>query len=490
MDPISLSWIEKVTKAQRTGSRCDRLITNVVTDSREVGVGSLYVARQGQRLNGRDFINKAFEQGAAAALVTFEPGDFDRSWPGPVLIVPDATHALVQLASAYRDTLTAKVIAITGSVGKTTTKDMLFTALEGERRVVKAQKSYNNIVGVPLTLLSASRSSEVVIVEVGTNAPGEIDALGAIVRPDIAVLTGVGYSHLAGLGSVHGVAAEKSCLFKHLRPYGVAFLNGDNIHCRAIAASLRQRRGHRQTVTVGFQYDCDWTGTASTLVTADPGSRSRFHVEGGPTLSLAVPGEHNLRNALMAFAIAVELGLPSAVVARNLMRIQSSPGRLHVARGLSTVLDDSYNANPSSMRAALECFTLFAAHKPRTAILGSMLELGADSEAYHRSMGRLVVRTAIERLVTVGEEARAIAEEALRLGYDAERVHCFATVKDAKDHIEDFSEVGMTYLVKGSNAVGLSQLVEDLRQAKPARQPRTTTEKIAPLTHKNSLSAA
>jgi UDP-N-acetylmuramoyl-tripeptide--D-alanyl-D-alanine ligase len=469
MDPLNLGWIEQAMGAHRVGCARERLVTGVTTDSRSVEKGQLFFALSGEQFDGRLFVKQAFENGACAAVVRAERGDHERPWPGPVLLVDDSTAALGRLAAAYRETLKARVICITGSVGKTTTKDMIFAALEGEREVVKALRSFNNEIGVPLTLLSASRSSEVVIVEVGTNAPGEIAALGAIAKPDIVALTGIGFSHLKGLHSLSEVGREKASILGSLVPGGVAFFNGDDVRCRAMAAVLRELKGPNASYTVGFQEDCDWTGTVSSMVSAEAASRSSVRVGRALEISLSIPGAHNLRNALMAFAIAIECGLSANTAAQNLSRFRASPGRLNVVRtGAWTILDDCYNANPTSMRAALETFTVFASGRRRVAVLGSMLELGRNSAHYHRAIGRLAYRYGIDSLLTVGEDARDIAREALRLGFDPSRVKVYETAAEARFSPLLHCEEGAAILVKGSRAVGLEVVVSDLCQ-------RTTT---------------
>lgn len=472
MDPLNLGWIEEVIGAQRVGFPREKLITEVTTDSRQVEKGHIFFALQGENFDGRRFIDQAFEQGASAAVITVEKGDHERSWAGPVLLVDDSTVALARLASAYRETLPAKVIGITGSVGKTTTKDMLFTALEGLREVVKAPRSYNNEIGVPLTLLSASRSSEIVIVEIGTNAPGEIATLSAIARPDVTVHTSIGFSHLQGLNSLAEVAKEKASMLRYLRPGGTAFFNGDDIRCRAMAASLREIGRDKTVYTVGFQDDCDWSGLVTTSVTAVPGSRAVMRLQRGLELSLSTPGIHNLRTALMAYAIAMECGAPAAKVVENISRFRATPGRLNVVRAANqTILDDCYNANPTSMRAALETFTVFASDRKRVAVLGSMLELGEDSASYHRAIGRLAVRYGIDALVTVGEDAQWIAREALRLGFEPSRVKVYKTAEEARFSPLLHCEEGTAVLVKGSRGVGLELVVSDLCQRTSATEP-------------------
>lgn len=468
MDALSLCWLAEAVGADPEQFLKDRPIVGVSTDSRATKPGEVFFALPGPRSDGRRYVVEAFARGAAAAVV--EEGGGPIAGAGQVIEVPDVLRALGALGAAYRDTLPGTVIAITGSVGKTTTKDMIHAAFEGSRRVVKAPRSFNNFIGVPLTLLSASREDEVIICELGTNAPGEIDRLGAIVRPDVSVLTGIGLSHLQGLHDIEGVAAEKVALLRHLKRGGAAFFNGDDVRTRAMAAVFRELRPEDVALTVGFAADCDWRGMPLELMTSEPEARSRMRIDGGRFLELGVPGLHNLRNAFLAFAVAAEAGIEAPEILSRLARFQTPAGRLDVIRsGPVTLIDDSYNANPTSMRAALECFSLFAAGEKRIAVLGSMLELGPRSKGFHRQVGRLVVRYGIDTLITVGDDAAQIAEAARSLGMPSQRIRVFDTAAEALAAPIWEPEPGQSYLIKGSRAVGLDAVVQDLcRRAQPA----------------------
>lgn len=464
MDPMKLTTIARVTGG-RLFSGTNPVATGAVIDSREVRQGDLFVAIPGEKADGRNFLEDAFERGAAAALVERRPGDITRSFPGPVILVDDVVKAFGELASFHRDRLHGTVIAITGSVGKTSTKDMIACAVEGSRSFIKAPRSYNNHLGVPLTLLSASSDTEVVIVEVGTNGPGEIDTLGAIVRPDVAVITAVGYSHLCGLGSIEGVQREKSALLKHVRPGGFAVFNGDDIRVRAMASAFRAVHGEDKALTVGIMgTDNDWVGTPVELLDATPGSSSRMLIQGAPAIELNVPGLPALRTALIAFAVAAELGVRATHIVDRFASFQPSPGRMEIHRTERyAIIDDAYNSNPTSLRASLESFTLFAADRTRVAILGDMAELGSFSESLHRHMGRAVSRLGLDKLITVGPEAAYIAEEAVRRGMPAESVTAFQSVESLLSQpVAEVIEPGAAVLVKGSRVVGLEAVARNL----------------------------
>lgn len=483
MRPLTIDWIARTVNAVHTSGAKETEVCAVHTDSREVQTKSLFVARKGTKINGRTFIDQALASGAAAILCDFEDGDKARKFPAPVIFVENSTLALGALAREYRKTLSAKFIAITGSVGKTTIKEMLGTSLAPHCSLVRAKSSFNNEVGVPLTILAANDQTEVVIVEAGTNAPGEIDYLGSLINPDITLITAVGASHLSGLKDIESVAAEKASLLKHLRPGGVGIFNGDDLRVRAMADTLRQARGKDSVLTVGFRPNNDISGTPLSDMTevpdsGKPGSHSRMRLDSGAILSLQIPGQHMQRNALFVVAVADLLKLNRPAVLEKLAHFQALPGRLSLqSAGPSVIFDDCYNANPSSMKAAIECVTTFAQQRDKIAILGSMLELGKHSEAHHRALGRLIARSGFSALITVGQEAHAIAAEAQSLGVPRERVHSFVNAGEAaRSSLLEWAEPETVFLVKGSRRIGLEKLIKTLKLTR-----QSSSQKLLPV---------
>ncbi|HEV7588294.1 MAG TPA: UDP-N-acetylmuramoyl-tripeptide--D-alanyl-D-alanine ligase, partial [Longimicrobium sp.] len=343
---------DEVERALETGSGGGGAVelTGVSTDTRKIAPGSLFVALKGESFDAHDFLAGAFDAGAAAAVVSRIPPDApqDRRY----YVVDDTLHALGRLGRHRRRALAAKVVAVAGSNGKTTTKDLLRAALSPRYRVHATTGNLNNQVGVPLTLLAAPEDAEVLVVETGTNEPGEIDLLGAIVEPDAAVITSIGEEHLEGLGSVEGVLEEELSILRHLRPGGVAVVaeEPDELPERA-----------REIVTGGRLHVAGFGDAAD--VRPDGGNAGIQVLPGGATrwtfrgvvVDLPLPGMHNVRNALVALGVSTELGVPvrdsaDAIASMPAPRMRSEWLRV----GTLDVLADCYNANPPSTRAALE----------------------------------------------------------------------------------------------------------------------------------------
>lgn len=415
-------------------------VRGVSTDTRSLRPGDLYFALRGPSFDGHAFVAEAFRRGACAAVVERQV-----EAPGPTIAVADTLAALGALASAYRMTLPARVIGITGSNGKTTTKEMVAHILGKDRRVVKAQGSFNNFVGLPLTLFSADPAAEFLVLEIGTNHRGEIARLGAVARPDAAVLTSVGASHLEGLGSVEGVADEKVSLLDYLRAGGFAVLHDDP---RILS---RVRLPAERVLTFGAD---DGADLFPARVRA--GSALEFTAR-GVEFRLGLLGEWNALNALAASAVAMSYGVTLPECARRLADFK--PPKMRMERlelGGVTIINDAYNSNPESATRAVREFSRLAAAGRKVAVIGEMLELGAESEAYHRRLGELVAESAVDVVVGVGERARALLEAV----NGAKEKHGFGSVEEMRDRWPEFVRPGDAVLLKGSRAVGLEKLVK------------------------------
>jgi len=332
---------------------------------------------------------------------------------------------------------------------------------------------------VPLTILDADRSTEVIVVEVGTNHPGEIDRLGAIARPDVAAITCVAAAHLEGLGTIEGVAREKASLLRHIRPGGTAVLNADDMRVRGMASALRETRGDDAVVLAGFSEDACVQGRVSASFLGDslsPGSVLQVratHLRGAwagwtrrapHQMVVPVPGHHNARNALMALACCEAVGVNPTRAADALATFRAPEGRWNVETIAGvTLIDDTYNANPASVTAALETFASIGDPHGRIVVLGGMLELGAQAAEHHRAVGRWVARIGVEKLVTVGDEARWIAEGAVAGGLAAGRVRHAGTATEVDPAIRTSLRPGAAILFKGSRRCGLDEAVRLVR---------------------------
>lgn len=440
----------------------------VVTDSREVRAGSLFVAIRGEQVDGHDYAAGAVAAGAVLVLAERELTD-DAGAPVPTVVVADATAALGDLAREVlrrlraRTTGLPRVVAVTGSVGKTTTKDLLATMLEHDGPTVAPVRSFNNEVGLPVTVLRCDEETVTLVLEMGASGPGHIAYLTDIAPPDVAAVLVVGSAHLGGFGGVEGIARAKAEIVQGLAPGGVAVLNADDPRVAAMAP-LADR-----VVTFGREGEAD---VVARDLAMDDGAHARFTLvdarDGGiesADVTLTLVGEHHATNALAAAAVALECGVSVADVAARLSRAGAiSPHRMavtEVADGV-TIVDDSYNANPESMRAALKALVSLAGQRRTIAVLGEMRELGEDSLTQHDALGRLAVRLDVSRLVVVGRGARAMYTGALLEGSFGEEAAFVADIDEAQQWLADNVLPGDVVLLKSSNSSGLHLLADRL----------------------------
>ena len=433
---MRLRQIARAVNGRPSPDELDGPVTGVSTDTRTLKRGDLFFALRGAAFDGHAFLRDAFAKGAAAAVV-------DHPVDGPALVVDDTLRALGELAAAWRMSLSARVVGVAGSNGKTTTKDMIAHVLGKDRRIAKAQGSFNNAVGVPLTLFQADASTEVAILEVGTNHPGEMAALGRIARPDLAVLVSVGAEHLEGLGSIDGVAVEEVSFLEHLRAGGAAVVHDD------VRILSRLKLPWWRTTVFGF-------GDRADARPSEVGPGMRFLLR-GVEFTLGLLGEWNLQNALAAAATCERLGVPLEECARRLRDFKGPKMRMErLSLAGVTILNDAYNSNPESALRAVREFARFATGGRRVAVIGDMRELGSHSERYHRELGRALAETPVDVVVAVGAEARAMAEE---VG-PSKQLHRFGSVEDLRPHLGSLIREGDAVLLKGSRSVGLERLVK------------------------------
>jgi UDP-N-acetylmuramoyl-tripeptide--D-alanyl-D-alanine ligase len=438
-----------------------RVPAGIGTDTRESLRHAVFAALRGERHDGHDHLSAAAAAGAVLAIVDREPASLDGCGDMGVLLVADTRRALARLALAHRRRLVStKVIAITGSCGKTTTKGMIDGVLSTVHAGSVAPRSFNNDVGVPLTIFAGRPHHKYLVVELGTNTPGEIASLAAIAEPDIAVLTNVGRAHLEGFGTVAAVAEEKASLLAHLRPDGVAIVNADCGELEPYARTLTS------VVRFGESDDADLR-----LTNRGRGRRGWwFEVNGRLRFDLSLAGRHNAVNALAAVAIGRRFGLSDARISDALATVEPEPMRMEPREiGGVRVYNDAYNANPDSMIAALETFIEAAADaRRRIVVLGDMLELGPEAAALHRELGRHVIdvdtRCRIDEAVLVGPLATHIAA-AVRRVWPERRLRWFAeATDDAVDEIARSLRPGDAVLLKASRRLGLERVVDGLEQ--------------------------
>jgi UDP-N-acetylmuramoyl-tripeptide--D-alanyl-D-alanine ligase len=434
---MQLSQVARVVSGRPSRPLASETVTGVSTDTRAIRAGDLFFALRGENFDAHDFLDQAFAKGAAAAIVS-------RNVPstGLTIKVDDTLEALGDLAAAWRITLGARVVGVCGSNGKTTTKEMIAHVLGKDRRLVKAQGSFNNNVGVPVTIFQADERTESAVLEIGTNHPGEIAALGRIARPDIAVLVSVGAEHLEGLGTLDGVADEEVSIFHSLRSGGFAVVHHDP------RILMRMRLPREKYFTFGLTPEADlhpeWI------------DGMRFDVR-GTEFRLNLLGEWNIQNALAATAVAMLHDIPLAEISRRLADFR--PPKMRMERlelaGV-TIINDAYNSNPESASRAVREFSRFPSGGRRVAVIGDMGELGPTSETYHRELGRQLAESAIDLVVGVGRECRALLAEL----EGRKEMRGFASVDDLKSSLDGLIKAGDAVLLKGSRRVGLERIVK------------------------------
>lgn len=427
----------------------------VVTDSRSASPGSLFVAIPGDRVDGHDFAAAAVASGSLAVLSS-------RTLEVPCIVVDDTVAALGRLAQWIRERLACTVVAITGSSGKTSTKDLLAQVLGKLGQTVAPEGSFNTEIGVPLTIFRAQTSTQYLVLEMGMRGLGHISYLCQIARPDVAVLLNIGSAHLGMVGSREGIAQAKGEILELLPSTGAAVICGDDPVVLAQAG-----RTKAEVITFGRAPSCD---VRATQVVLDEQARARFTLgyRGSEArVCLQSHGEHFVSNALAVAAVAMTAGMPLDVVAGALSQAQArSKWRMEVTRspGRLTVVNDAYNANPESMQAALQTLAAMAAGRQAWAVLGEMLELGDDADHAHASIGRLAANLGISHLVCVGSGTSAMAEAARSAGLQGTR-----WVPDADAAIDLLSSSAGpsgedVVLVKASRGIGLDRVAEALQQ--------------------------
>ncbi|MCE5181074.1 MAG: UDP-N-acetylmuramoyl-tripeptide--D-alanyl-D-alanine ligase [Betaproteobacteria bacterium] len=443
---LRLSETVAALNAQRAGA--DIAFTGVSSDSRAVAAGELFVALKGERFDGHDYVAQVIAQGATAALVDHaDPawGDF------PLLIVADTRLALGALAGLWRSRFGIPVVGLTGSSGKTTVKEMIAAILRtqaGDDAVLATKGNLNNDIGLPLTLLGLRGHHRYAVIEMGMNHPGEIAYLTHIAQPDIALIVNAQAAHLAGLGTVEAVAHAKGEIFEGLAANGTAVINADDPH----AALWQKLAAGYRTIGFGLNPSAEVSGTCRLLPF---GSEIDMLTPAGKfTVTLPVPGEHNARNALAAAAVAVALGIENAVIAAGLAKVSSVKGRMQKNPCLhgATLIDDTYNANPGSVRAAIAVLAGLPGKK--ILVLGDMGELGADARALHAEIGAVAKAAGIDGLLTLGDLSAAAAE-----AFGAGGRH-FEYIEDLLHDIENRLAPEVTVLVKGSRFMQMERVVK------------------------------
>ena len=432
----------------------DAQAVQVSTDSRNITPGCLFIPLEGERFDGHSFIQAALEAGAAGCLTARERESY---LPGRFYIkVRSTQRALWELARYYKKLFPIPFIAVTGSVGKTTTKDMTAAVLGARFCVHKTEGNFNNDIGVPLTLLRLEAQHEVCVVELGMDHAGEIDNLARLVEPDMALITNIGDAHIENLGSRENIFKAKCEIFPHLKRDGLAVLNGDDPLLASLEGTLAQR-----TVFVGEGEGLDYTARdlssdgAGHLFCRVKTPRSQFEA------NIPALGSHMIYPTLMPAAVAEALGMAPDEIIRGIGAFLPTKMRMNIVRckGDIVILNDAYNANPQSMRAAAAVLG-DAQGRRKVAVVGDMKELGPGSEQFHRAVGGYFAQSGADRLIAIGELARFMAEGAQEAGLD--QADYFPTLDAARNALSREVRAGVTILVKASRSMAFEKIVDFL----------------------------
>ena len=460
MEPITLRQLLDAVGGTLLGeySDLDTVITSVDTDSRNMHPGSLFIPLEGDRFDGHSFIGAALEAGAVGCVTAKVREDYDR--PDKFYVKVRSTQkALRDLSQWYKRQFDIPVVAITGSVGKTTTKDMVAAVLGEKYNVLKTDGNFNNNIGLPLTLLRLARGHEMCVLDMGLNHAGEIEYLSDIAEPDVALITNVGDSHIENLGSREGIFHAKCEIFSHMKSGGFAVLNGDDEWLNTLRGTLPLKKAF-VGAGEGLEY------RASNLDSdGETGLNCRVNT---PTqafdVSIPALGDHMIYPALMAAAVGEHFGMTGEEITRGIQNFLPTKMRMNVLRlpGDVVVLNDAYNANPQSMRAAAAVLGN-ANGRRKVAVVGDMLELGEGSAMFHQAVGMSFAEMGIDCLIAAGPLARHLAEGAEEAGL--KEVHYFVEPAHAIQAVCREKQPGTTILVKASRAMQFERFVEALTAA-------------------------
>jgi len=429
----------------------------ISTDSRSIAEGNLFVALTGEKFDGHDFLADVLEKGAAGIVIRKDRQDKIPGRQGiNVFKVDDTLKALGDLAGFWRSRFSAPVIAITGSSGKTTTKEMAAGIISQARPVLKTEGNFNNLIGLPLTIFRMGEEHEAAILEMGTSFPGEIARLTEIARPDVGLITNIGEAHLQGLKSLDAIRKEKTDLFRVMNDRGIAIINADD------PSIMMETRWRGSQITFGIKNNA--------LIRAERIRKEReqgvcFVLKIGDTsreIAMQVLGEHHIYNALAAAACAWSLGISRELICQGLMSFKPVGGRMEIiklANG-AFLLDDAYNANPISVRGALAALKDLKGESRSVVILGDMLELGDDSERLHETVGNIIAETGVDRVILKGDFSGAVKRGAVRGGMEASRISIDGDPERVAAEVCSAVGNGDWVLVKGSRGMRMEETIK------------------------------
>lgn len=457
MRNVTLRKIQRVTRGRlfNADSVMDVEITGIISDSRRVKDGCLFICIKGNKVDGHDYAEGAIDNGALAVIAEREMPGFS----GPYLLVNSTFEATKEIAELYRSSLTAKFIGITGSVGKTSTKEFIAMVLSKGFKVHKTRGNLNNEWGVPFTIFDIAEDTDIAVIEMGINHFGEMERLSKIVRPDAVVMTNIGQSHLEFLGSRDGILKAKAEIFTYLAQDGKVFLNGDDdkLNQISIVNGIKPK-------FYGFGNTCDVSaanivskgikGSSFDIIFRDGGGRMSLHV------NMPLPGRTMIYNALAAYLVGVNMGIPPIQIKSALEDVTSLNGRNNIIHtDKYTILDDCYNAAPASMKSSID--VLKETEGRKIAILGDMFELGIDSEKFHYDIGKYAADAGIDLIICIGDFSN-ITYLGAKMNTD-NQVEYYASVEDCIKYLPGLLQENDNILVKASNRMHFSDIVTFLQ---------------------------
>ena len=458
-----MEWLFNITgaAAAMNGSvqNCngDEIVKSVSTDTRKIEEGALFIALSGERFDGHKFVKDAIDGGAVCAVVNKSAGDFGNL---PVIEVEDTHKALRDLAEGYRMKFNIPVVGITGSVGKTSTKEMIGSVLKQSFKTHMTQGNFNNEIGLPLTVFNLMKEDQMMVLEMGMSAFGEISNLTKVARPNVAVITNIGVSHIEHLGSREGIRKAKFEIFEGLRPEGIAIMNGDDDLLWDARSSL-----DFETLYYGIDnkecdicaYDVKTYSDSSEFSCKIYGKEYRFAV--------TVPGVHHIYNALAAILVGINYGIDIDLIKKGVKEFAPSGLRQTLIElDDYKIIRDCYNASPASMKSGLEVLSLTETKGRRVACLADMLELGEISENAHQGVGELVVKYKIDCLITVGKFGHFIARGAETAGMNTADIYEFDSNDELKEKLSLILKKNDVILVKGSRGMKLEEIADAVEQ--------------------------
>ncbi len=455
---MTLENIAKACNGKYLGedAKKERLVSGVAIDSRRVGRDYLFVPIVGERVDGHDFISQVFEKGALCTLSEKEL-DIDK----PYILVENSEQALKDIAEYYRSCLNIKVIGITGSVGKTSTKEVIASVLAQKYKVLKTEGNYNNEIGLPLTIFRLREEDEIAVLEMGISEFGEMSRLAKIARPDICIITNIGYCHIESLGSRDGVLKAKTEIFEYMNSDGNIILNGEDDKLQTVSSVKGIKpifigdcpNSSAKATTVSPR---GLKGTDCTIEIYSDGKVSSFNIH------IPIPGKHMVNNALVAAKIGMLLGLSEDNIASGVSELTPVNGRINIIdAGAYTLIDDCYNANPISMKASIDVLNM--AETRKVAILGDMFELGENEVELHKEIGKYLADKPVDVLIAVGSLSRFIAREALT-NRDIE-VHYYNTLEEMLRNIYVIIKDNDTILIKASHSMKFNKIIDEIKEA-------------------------